>query len=461
MLEGSRLIDHSTDGFFRLGIDEGLTDVNPGFLDLLGYPRDEIIGDPDFYAKWLHPGSLEEFLMVLEMLSNGAREFAAPVLEFVKRDGESFWAEMMVVGIPSDEGRAGVEGYIRDVTQHVHVTELLSRRTREQSILLQVQRDLLAHLDLQYTLDSIVEKARELMKAVRCTIFLLDDEGRMLQPRASSGPFSEEILALKLQVGEGITGWVVANAKPQRVDHTAKDKRSFQVGGTPDADEGLICAPLITGEKVVGALTVSGGPGQFADDDLDFLVALAQVASIAVANSRLFEEVQRLATTDDLTGAYNRNYFDSNLAMEMQRARRFEYSLGLMIVDVDDLKGVNDSYGHLAGDALLRAAVRRIREGLRGTDWVARYGGDEFAVVLPGCSWDQLEVVGRKISEAISAATIEAREGHRIAVSASIGAASFPENAIEAQDLIRAADDAEMEAKRQGGNQFVVARRGF
>jgi diguanylate cyclase (GGDEF)-like protein len=193
---------------------------------------------------------------------------------------------------------------------------------------------------------------------------------------------------------------------------------------------------------------------------LDLLVALAQVVSLTVANTQLFSEVQRLATVDDLTGAFNRNYLNAHLENELNRARRLGYPLGLLIVDVDDLKKVNDRHGHLAGDELLKLVVCVLKESIRETDWVARYGGDEFAVVLPGCSADQLLGIGKKLQSSMAGKLLELPKGRSIELSVSIGGTAYPEDVENVNDLVRVADQAELEAKQAGGNRVVVRSTG-
>jgi diguanylate cyclase (GGDEF)-like protein len=217
-----------------------------------------------------------------------------------------------------------------------------------------------------------------------------------------------------------------------------------------------MCAPLELGGRVTGALLLSGKPEQYAESDLDFLVALAQVAALAIANSQTFDQVQRQAMTDSLTGAFNRAFFTQNLRAELNRAQRLGYSVGLLMVDVDDLKRVNDRHGHLAGDDLLRMVVEGLRTATRETDWVARYGGDEFAVVLPGCAPDQLEVLGEKLRRNVAERTIGLPDGRRLGITISLGGSVFPGMAATLEDLVEQADQCELQAKAARGDRVVI-----
>jgi diguanylate cyclase (GGDEF)-like protein/PAS domain S-box-containing protein len=456
-----QLAELSMDACFRLVFDQGLTHVNSGFLETTGYSKTEVLDRPKFIEQLIQPSSLKEFLAIKEKIREGEEETASLVLRMAHREGRTLWVEMFLI-VARDEGGQviGMDGHARDVSQHLQVADLLSRRTREQAVLLQVQRELLAQLERPRSLELIVEKARDLLNATDCTLYLLDEDNITLTPAASSGEYAEQIMELKLKIGEGITGWVVEHGLPQRVDHALEDPRGMQVGGTPEDDECLLCAPLQIGERISGALLLGGMPGQFNDDDLDMLVALAQVASLAVANTQMFSEIQRLAIVDGLTGAFNRNYFDAQLKNEISRAKRLDYSLGLLIMDVDDLKKVNDRYGHLAGDKLLRSVVKVLQRSIRETDWAARYGGDEFAVVLPGCSASELRGIGEKLQQAMRDATYELPNGKSFGIRVSIGGAAYPDNVDDVDDLVREADEAELEAKQAGGNKVVVRSNG-
>lgn len=456
-----RLSELSMDACFRLVFNQGLTHVNHGFIEMTGYSKSEVLDRPKFIEQLIQPSSLKEYLAAVEDLKEGTEETMSLVIRMAHREGRTLWVELFLVVATDDEDQViGMDGHARDVSQHLQVADLLSRRTREQAVLLQVQRELLAQLEQPRSLELIVEKARDLLNASDCTLYLLAEDNLTLSPVASSGEFAEEVMAMTIQVGEGLTGWVVEHGIPQRIDHALEDPRTMQVGGTPEDDESLLCAPLQIGDRISGALLLGGMPGHFNDEDLDMLVALAQVASLAVANTQLFSEIQRMAIVDGLTGAYNRNFFDSQLRNEISRAKRLDYPLGLLIVDVDDLKMVNDRYGHLVGDQLLKGVVKVLQRSIRETDWVARYGGDEFSVVLPGCSPSELLNIGEKLQQAMRDTSIELSNSRTIPMKVSIGGAAYPDYVDDVDDLVREADEAELEAKQAGGDRIIVRSDG-
>lgn len=425
------LIERSGDAYFRFVFGVGLTDVNPAFQQLTGSRPSDAVRRPEFFERMLPDEGRRELGAALEQLRSGSASQATLVTNFRHPDGRTVWVEMFLVPIAGDGGRGiGVDGCARDVSQHLEVAHLLGRRTREQAVLLKLQREILTHFDSQVILSLLVDEGRITLHAVGCGLYLYGEDGADLSHTASSGMIgSEEEVRLARQVVER---------------------------GTPGTEGASFSAPVMLGEKAAGALLARAGDQGFGEADLDFLVALAQVAALALANLRTYREVKRQATLDGLTGAFNRWFFDAGLQDELARARRLDTSVGLLILDVDMLKKVNDEYGHVAGDQLLRSVVNVLRRNLRETDWVARYGGDEFAAVLPGCQPGQLVAMAQELHGAIRETPVRLPDGRTLRATISLGGAMFPQAAEDAAGLVEAADRAEREAKRRGGGQVVI-----
>ncbi|HSB89755.1 MAG TPA: diguanylate cyclase [Anaerolineales bacterium] len=452
-----RLADLSPDAVFRWDFARGLTFVSTGFERMTGHAAGDVLLRPEFLPTLFHATGWADFQSAVARVRDDGADSATVVAQLRTRDGKPVWVEAFAIPVRDERGRVvGVDGSARDVSQHLSVADQLSRRTMEQATLLQVQRELLTQLDLRRTLGKIVDRAQRLLRATTCTVFMLEPDGASLRPLASAGEYAQQLMSQRPQLGQGLTGWVAEHGVPQKVDHTARDVRVSLVPDTPDEDESLMCAPLELGGRVTGALLLSGRPEQYAESDLDFLVALAQVAALAIANSQTFDQIQRQAMTDSLTGAFNRAFFTQNLRAELNRAQRLGYSVGLLMVDVDDLKRVNDRHGHLAGDELLRMVVEGLRMATRETDWVARYGGDEFAVVLPGCAPDQLEALGEKLRRNVAERNIGLPDGRRLGITISLGGSVFPGMAATLEDLIEQADQCELQAKAARGDRVVI-----
>ncbi len=209
--------------------------------------------------------------------------------------------------------------------------------------------------------------------------------------------------------------------------------------------------PLITKKRVIGALMLGSRiPLAYQPDNLRFslLEKLADLFAQALYNSLRYEETTQSAEVDNPTGVYNRNYFDRELPTQVHRAAHEDYRLGLLMIDMDNLKAINDHYLHITGDAALHHIARLIRNTVREADVVARYGGDEFTVILPRCTTSGLEVVAEKTWRAIRNTPLVLEDGRELKLSVSIGGAVYPEDAVTARDLLQQADAALFVAKR-------------
>jgi diguanylate cyclase (GGDEF)-like protein len=211
---------------------------------------------------------------------------------------------------------------------------------------------------------------------------------------------------------------------------------------------------------VIGTLAV-GGPAQrrFAPEDVTMLRVIGHQVGAAIDNARLHEEATRLAITDGLTGLYNRRHFYQVLEQELARAVRYKGQASLIILDIDDFKRFNDTYGHLPGDRLLQDAGHLLRGLSRKVDTVARYGGEEFVVLMP-----QTDKAGAiALAERILTAA-PGEWGHGLAggqqVTFSAGVATDPADATAPEELVHAADTALYQAKREGKNRVCAAGGG-
>jgi diguanylate cyclase (GGDEF)-like protein len=217
-------------------------------------------------------------------------------------------------------------------------------------------------------------------------------------------------------------------------------------GAQADAIAGLIC------------VWRSGRP--FTHRERELFHYLAGQAAVSVENVGLHETVERQAVTDELTGLSNRRRFQETMAAEVERSKRFGQDLGLVLLDIDDFKAVNDTYGHQQGDLVLKEVARILRESSREIDEPARYGGEELAVVLPGTDLTGAHNLAERVREGIEALRLpilgdDAAEPLR--VTASFGAAALPVSAGDVRALVAAADEALYQAKRAGKNRTVSA----
>jgi diguanylate cyclase (GGDEF)-like protein len=208
----------------------------------------------------------------------------------------------------------------------------------------------------------------------------------------------------------------------------------------------------------VGVITIARRGVPFDEAHVELFAYLAGQAAVSIENADLHETVQRQAVTDELTGLANLRHFHDALAGEVERSRRFAQPVGLVMLDIDDFKAVNDTYGHQQGDVVLSKVARVLRELSRDIDEPARYGGEEMAVILPQTDLDGAELAAERMRQAIEALQVESIDGGPpIGVTASFGVASLPQCSKDKTSLIAEADAALYRAKRAGKN---TVRRG-
>ncbi|MGH9222982.1 MAG: diguanylate cyclase [Acidimicrobiales bacterium] len=237
-------------------------------------------------------------------------------------------------------------------------------------------------------------------------------------------------------------------------------------GDTPRPAEGLepdvataVAVPIRSGNRQFGVLALYGTPGArpFSGDDVDTLATLVRQVEPAIENTFLYDEATRLSITDGLTALWNRRQFDLRLIAEQQRAVRFGEPFSVVLLDLDQMKEVNDTRGHQAGDAVLCEIASRLASGVRDVDLVARFGGDEFALVLPNTGVAGALRLADKVRASVADRPFEPGDAEAVNLTVSVGVASYPEHGDSGGKLVRAADRALYRAKEAGGNRVEHA----
>jgi len=259
----------------------------------------------------------------------------------------------------------------------------------------------------------------------------------------------------RLKPGEGAAGEAVARDDVVHVPGDATLSPSEPIANA------AVAIPLRRGNHAIGVLALYGhGPAEtFSADDVHLLQSLMHQAETAIENTFLYEEATRLSITDGLTGLWNRRLFDLRMNEELQRAIRFQEPFGLMLVDLDHFKNVNDRYGHQAGDAVLVELARRLTDATREVDVVTRFGGEEFALILPKTPVQGTLRLAEKVREVMSHEPFAAGNAS-IPVTVSVGAAGYPDHGLSTADLLAAADSALYRAKANGRNRVEEAESG-
>ena len=305
----------------------------------------------------------------------------------------------------------------------------------------------------QDLLDSIFRVATELVRGERASLLLRDDVTTDFVIAHAVGIAEDVQRQVRVRAGEGVVGAVAASKRSVLVRAAAGATRSADGGGRYRT-ESYLSVPILVDDESRGVLNVADpvDGGSFEEADLETLELLASHIGACLLQQEQGEAMQRLAETDPLTWLFNRRHFDRRLEAELNRALRAEHLLALLMIDVDKFKSINDRFGHRVGDQVLRAVATGMKQAVRLYDVPTRYGGDEFAVILPESDTEAAARVARRILERTAAQALPAElAGSGEGIALSIGVATFPRPAGDGASLIEFADDAMYRAKEAGG----------
>ncbi|MFZ3266193.1 MAG: diguanylate cyclase [Terriglobales bacterium] len=308
---------------------------------------------------------------------------------------------------------------------------------QEAQTMFELSQDLGNSLSLGETLSVLSVRLRKLVPYDSMAVFLLK-EGRLV-PELVSGDNFRLLSSLNIKVGEGICGWVAENRKP-----IVNGDPAIEAGYAPDPEKfttqrSVLAVPLDGLNGVVGVLAMYRSERDaFAADHLRILLAISSKIALSVENALRYQQAEDSATTDYLTGLPNARSLFVHLSRELSRCRRTGTSLAVMVCDLDNFKQINDLYGHLEGDNLLKDFALNLKESCRGYDYVARMGGDEFVVVIPGLD------KAASLEKATRLNQFAVEGGYKIAsrnlVSLSVGTAFCPEDGFDVERLLAEAD---------------------
>lgn len=242
-----------------------------------------------------------------------------------------------------------------------------------------------------------------------------------------------------------------AKKSPVVLDRTSGINPPEELKAFLEDMESFVAVPLTVGNRLNGIFISEG----ILMDDMVRMIILANQFSMVLERIRLYELVQELAITDDLTGVFVRRYFLDRLNEEIERAKYFNTRLSFMMVDIDHFKRCNDKYGHLVGDVVLRETAAILKRNLREIDFIGRYGGEEFSVILPETAKADAAVAGERLRKAVATSQVNAYD-EKLLLSITIGITTFPDDAAESNQLIDRADQMLYKAKEEGRNRVKV-----
>jgi len=362
----------------------------------------------------------EEVVGVLDCQSNATNPFDSETIDLL-----TLFATQASIGL-----------------QNAKLYSLLQRRAGQLEGINAIAKQTTVEQDLKDLMERLCEQLNTSFGVDHVALFLRDEDGDMVL-RAQQGT-----LAIRLREGD-----VLPAAPRQRRPARGETRASARSNGTPPCFEGApgeVCLPLISRSQDIGMLVCGTGQQEnFQLNDIQALESVADILATAVQNMRYVEKVKQLAYLDGLTGIFNRRYFEKQLVDEMNRAVRYGKIGSMLMIDLDHFKTVNDEFGHLLGDEVLRQISSIFSKHLRKVDVVCRYGGEEFAIILPETTAESALAVAEKLRRAASRLEVP---GVPRSVTISAGVSEYPANGATRDELVAAADAALYAAKTAGRN---------
>lgn len=319
-------------------------------------------------------------------------------------------------------------------------------------------------LDMSKIADICINEIPKLIKAKLASLYVLDELSDILHLEKHNHPFLiNNIVSLNQNPPSPMVAAVCS--KDLIVVNNMDGLEKAGVGNLqrPFSDnyetKNCIIAPLICQSRVVGVLNLTDrlDSKEFNRAEVAVAELFRQLVGASIGNVKLFEKTQKQAQTDGLTGMYNHKTFYETLEAELRRSQRYGGQLSIIMADIDDLKPINDQFGHRAGDLAIRQISKRMLACIRQIDIPARYGGDEFAIILPNTSIEDATVVAERMVKMVSSSPIT-WDHHKIDLSVSVGVGEYGGDSCPG-DVTKATDQAMYAAKQAGKNKVVVCRQ--
>lgn len=346
---------------------------------------------------------------------------------------------------------------LQEINYKASLEEKIRRYASLKNIIEKINKD----FDIDYISGSLTDIAFSLIGANKGVgiLYLVDNQSQKIAIFKTKK--EDKKLIIKAKEGDIFDLWVLRHASPLLVEDTGKDFR-FDLEKVKEQDDrrilSLIISPFISENRFLGLLRLDRDiSGFYSQDDLRFLVAISDIAAVALENAELFQKTQDLAIHDGLTSFYTKGYFRQRLKDECKRSIRHGMPLSLLMLDIDYFKNYNDKFGHTAGDIVLQNLSSNIQDFVKDLNSViSRFGGEEFCVALMGKDKMAAYGIAEELRLKIEKMKIILRR-QATGITVSIGVAALAQNITDEDELIRSADRAMYEAKQKGRNRVVSA----
>ncbi|MBN2383690.1 sensor domain-containing diguanylate cyclase [bacterium] len=336
-------------------------------------------------------------------------------------------------------------------------------RLDQLSIIIETGRTVTSTLHLDEVVNSIMDMITDLIKAEAWSLLMLDEKSHELYFKDARGLKRKKIKQFRLKMGQGVAGWVAQQKKPLIVNDAQHDERFYRGIDiqTRFVTRSILCAPIIFKGKLLAVIEILNRLDNepFRKKDLSTISSLLDSAAIALENANLFNQAEELAVTDDLTSLYNARFLNQVLEAEITRAQRYKSQVSFIFMDIDYFKLVNDNFGHMIGREALKEVAELMKSHFRETDLIARYGGDEFVLVLPETGTQETFQLAESMRRKLAEHVFLENTGNKVHLTASFGVATFPIHAKNKDELILMADKAMFQAKGECRNMVYIASR--
>jgi len=351
---------------------------------------------------------------------------------------------------------------VAETIQSVRILHFSSTKTRNMHALYEVSKRYSSMISPDEVIRTILQTAKDIFPCDSAYVALAAEEARSFDVKAWWGTKAElsSGASQPAQVEEELAAWIWQNKKPIRYTRGTKDaslgtflKKEGMLGST----QSFLMVPLISGENVLGVLRLNSKESDvYHSWDEGVLSTLANQAAMALEKSFLVAQMEEMAVRDGLTGVFNHRYFQGKMEEEVAKAERYNKDMSLLFLDVDFFKKFNDTYGHPAGDHVLKTVAGILKETVRQkVDTVARYGGEEFAVILPESDSNAAFETAERIRKRVESQRFEDPKGGNYRVTVSLGVAAYPFDARVPAQIIHSADVALYESKEKGRNRVT------
>lgn len=395
------------------------------------------------------------------LLNGAGTQFDPKIVDAFLRNLRKFELEVDEQGLSYqfDAEDKGVGVLNLENTADQSYVEQIKRANREVFTLYELARVFSSSLNLHETLSLFTRKIAEFVPFDTCAIYLLDEKEEYGVVVYAVGKNSKELQNKRVKVGEGATGYVLKKRQPVQNINPGLDF-SFSHLEFVQEYASMAGLPLMTNEKMIGAVSLySCELDTYEEEHLRLLETVSRIAADAIFKSLQHAETETRALTDPMTGLPNARSLQNQFEKEIARASRMGSSFQVLMLDLDGFKAVNDTFGHKAGDALLKGIAKAMREQLRDYDFLARYAGDEFMAIIPETNATEIQELCQRLEKAVLDYKLPINEVEFARVGVSLGVASYPQSGETFDQVVVAADKAMYAVKAVRKQQQIIKQQ--